>query len=99
MSIFINDRKAMDHIRTEDVEILKTGIDWLRDDVGSSYEIRKEAADITKNLLDTYVQIETTNNKLEYVNGRLAGIAIAIGVQVIGYAVIKGTKYLKNKNT
>lgn len=99
MSIFIKDRAAMDVIRTEDVEILKTGIDWLRDDVGSPYEIRKEAADITKNLLDRYVEIEAANDKLAYINGRLVGIAWGVGLNIIVAVVCRVSKYLKNKNT
>lgn len=97
MSIFTNYRKTMNDNRDTNVYIMKETIDTLKSKDGSD-ESREALANSAKEVLDSYVELETINNKLEYSTGRLAGMAWAIGAQVIGFAVGKGIEYLVNKN-
>ena len=97
MSIFTNYRKTMNDNRDMNTENIKQAIDCLKEKEGTD-ESREALANSAKEVLDSYVELETINNKLEYSTGRLAGMAWAIGAQVIGFAVGKGIEYLINKN-
>ena len=75
---------------------LKSGLDVLVSTDGTM-EAREALCDELKKHIDIHFELETTNDKYEYIAGRLTGMLIGIGVTVGGYIIGGCIKHLINK--
>ena len=96
MSIFTNYRKHDKEFRAQHDEVIKAGLDCLKDTDGSD-EIRGELVDHLKDSLDSHAEWEEAVDRYEYSTGRLHGYLLCLGTVIGGYTIGSVIEYFVNK--
>lgn len=96
MSIFTNYRKHDKEFRAQHDEVIKAGLDCLKDTDGSD-ELRGELVDHLKDSLDSHAEWEEAVDEYEYSCGQVSGFFMGVGAIIGGYTVGKVIEYFVNK--